>query len=155
MKKKWLMSWGFGCSILFSLTAGAWAGSNITLIVNGQISPAEVRIIEGSSYVPLRAVSELLGAEVQWNDETRTITVKKNSRTISLDEYEQIKEGMTYEQIQQVIGGVGQLVDETGGQGTETYTVMYAYQGEGTVGSNATFVFQGGQLAAKAEIGLE
>ena len=36
-------------------------------------------------YVPLRAVSEALGYEVSWDDETQTATIKKGERTASFD----------------------------------------------------------------------
>lgn len=38
----------------------------------------------GSTYVPLRAISEQLGAEVSWNEETQTVTITKESTTIEI-----------------------------------------------------------------------
>lgn len=38
----------------------------------------------GSTYVPLRAISEQLGAQVSWNAETQTVTITKEGTTIEL-----------------------------------------------------------------------
>ncbi|MBS3947199.1 MAG: hypothetical protein KGZ57_02680 [Dethiobacter sp.] len=60
-------------SLVFA--GGVWASPAITLIVNGQRATAEVRVINGVSFLPLRAVAELLGVPVHWDGKTRTITV--------------------------------------------------------------------------------
>ena len=48
-----------------------------TALVNGKETvidcPAEIR--EGRTFVPLRFISEALGATVNWNSETKTITI--------------------------------------------------------------------------------
>ncbi|MDP5276395.1 stalk domain-containing protein [Chengkuizengella axinellae] len=46
-------------------------GKSITLL-----QPS--KIIEGSTMVPLRFVSEAFGADVNWNQDTRTVTIKTN-----------------------------------------------------------------------------
>jgi hypothetical protein len=76
MKKKFLISLGLVSLMLFSMAFGAFAAAKITLIVNGKTANADVKIIDGSSYVPLRAVSQLLGADVNWDGTTKTITIK-------------------------------------------------------------------------------
>lgn len=58
----------------------------ITVTVNGQLinfdqPPA---IIDGRTLVPLRAIFESLGATVDWNGETQTVTSKRGSTSISL-----------------------------------------------------------------------
>ena len=35
-------------------------------------------IISERTFVPIRFVADELGAEVQWNDETKTVTIIKN-----------------------------------------------------------------------------
>lgn len=68
---------GLGVALVASLVfaGGVWASPAITLIVNGQRSAAEVRIINGVTFLPLRAVATLLGVPVHWDGRTRTITV--------------------------------------------------------------------------------
>ncbi|MEK5089700.1 glycoside hydrolase family protein [Paenibacillus sp. FSL M8-0228] len=46
------------------------------VIVNGK-TIADVKMINGTTYVPLRAVGEAWGATVEWNGKTNTATVKK------------------------------------------------------------------------------
>lgn len=41
-------------------------------------------IIDGRTLVPLRAIFEVLGATVEWNGDTKTVTSKKGSTSISL-----------------------------------------------------------------------
>ncbi|WP_052487199.1 copper amine oxidase N-terminal domain-containing protein [Gordoniibacillus kamchatkensis] len=62
---------------LTAFGAGVYAASDIRLLVHGKQVNADVRIIDGSSYVPLRAVSEALGMDVNWDNATRTISIKK------------------------------------------------------------------------------
>lgn len=52
----------------------AWFNS-ITIKVNGEQVAAENFIYEGTTYVPLRAISELLGDEVKWDEHTRTVEI--------------------------------------------------------------------------------
>ena len=37
-------------------------------------------IINDRTYVPIRFVAEELGAEVQWNEETKTVTIIKDNQ---------------------------------------------------------------------------
>ncbi|AFC29453.1 stalk domain-containing protein [Paenibacillus mucilaginosus] len=60
---------------LGSAAVGVYAASDLKLFVNGKPSPSVVENINGSSYVPLRAVAEMLGAEVKWNGDSRTIHI--------------------------------------------------------------------------------
>lgn len=52
-------------------------GSN-EVIVNGEnkMLDAMPRVIAGTTYVPLRFVSEALGADVSWDNATRTVTIE-------------------------------------------------------------------------------
>ena len=52
-------------------------------------------IEEGRTLVPLRAIFEAIGAEVDWDDNTKTVTVKKDGTEISLtiDDKTAVKNG--------------------------------------------------------------
>lgn len=76
------------------------------------------------------------------------------SVTITLSEFNSIENGMTYEQVVQIVGGEGTLLSEVGEKNDELYTVMYSYEGT-EVGASANFTFQNNKLIAKAQIGLE
>jgi outer membrane protein assembly factor BamE (lipoprotein component of BamABCDE complex) len=75
--------------------------------------------------------------------------------TINMAKFEQIQNGMTYEQVQQIVGGEGSVVSESGQKGTEYYTVMIEYKGEGNLGANASLMFQGNKLDNKSQFGLK
>jgi hypothetical protein len=63
-----------------SFAFGVYAASDIKLLINGKSVDTPVEIIEGSSYVPLRVVSEALGAEVKWDGDSRTITINGGAK---------------------------------------------------------------------------
>jgi hypothetical protein len=75
MKKKVLLTTVGSCVIAASFAGGVYAASAIKLIVNGVQTKAEAKIINNSTYVPLRAAAEMLGAEVKWDGKTNTVTV--------------------------------------------------------------------------------
>ena len=58
----------------------------ITVKINGQLVNFDQPpiIIDGRTLVPLRAIFEALGATVDWNGNTQTVTSKKGSTSISL-----------------------------------------------------------------------
>lgn len=75
--------------------------------------------------------------------------------SITIDEFNKIQNGMTYDQVKEIIGGDGDITSETGEAGTSMHTVMYEYPGEGGLGANASLMFQGGKLMNKSQFGLE
>ena len=75
--------------------------------------------------------------------------------TVTLDEFNQVQNGMTYDEVVAIVGGEGNLISESGDKGTEFYTVMYDYTGEGDLGANASFMFQGNKLQNKSQFGLK
>ncbi|MBQ4087388.1 MAG: copper amine oxidase N-terminal domain-containing protein [Clostridia bacterium] len=60
---------------------------NVKIYANGArlFSDAEPYIDEGTTYVPLRAVSESFGAEVIWSEETGTATVQCGGHTVMIN----------------------------------------------------------------------
>jgi hypothetical protein len=81
--------------------------------------------------------------------------VESSEVTVTLDEFNKLQNGMTYEEVIAIIGGEGNLLSESGEKGTELYTVMYDYKGEGDLGANANFMYQGGKLQNKSQFGLK
>ena len=49
--------------------------NSVNLEVNGKKVEADNILYNGTTYVPLRAVAEILGKEVGWNQETRTASI--------------------------------------------------------------------------------
>ena len=61
---------------VLTVSAGALADDNITVTVNGNnVSFVEITpfIENDHTLVPMREIFEALGADVQWDDETRTV----------------------------------------------------------------------------------
>ncbi|MBO8164712.1 MAG: hypothetical protein H0Z34_13505 [Brevibacillus sp.] len=78
-----------------------------------------------------------------------------NPPTMSKAEFDAIQNGMTYEEVVQIVGGEGELLSETGTPGDPSHTVMYMWEGEGDIGANANAMFQGGKMISKSQIGLK
>lgn len=76
----------FTTILLASVTIPVMANDNITVKIDGQQIAFDVQpqIINSRTMVPLRAIFEALGATVDWNSETQTVTSTKNNTTISL-----------------------------------------------------------------------
>jgi len=74
---------------------------------------------------------------------------------ISKAEFDKLQNGMTYEQVVEIIGGECTLESESGDKGTELYTVMYGCDGEGDLGANVQLMFQGGKMESKTQLGLK
>jgi hypothetical protein len=75
MKKKIFIGLGLVGLIALSISIGAYAASDIKLFINGSAINADIQIVNGSSYVPLRVVTESLGGKVVWDGDARTITI--------------------------------------------------------------------------------
>ncbi|PLR79539.1 hypothetical protein CVD25_21820 [Bacillus canaveralius] len=81
--------------------------------------------------------------------------VERSDVTVTLDEFNEVQNGMSYEEVVSIIGGEGTILSESGEKGSDLYTVMYEYKGESGLGANANFMFQGNKLQNKAQFGLE
>ena len=62
--------------LFFACTCGTALANDWTIEVNGTPIDAEVKIVEGRSLIPLRAVGEALGLEVNYSDISKYITLK-------------------------------------------------------------------------------
>ena len=79
-----------------------------------------------------------------------------NPSTISLEDFNAISTGMTYEEVVNIIGSEGEVLSEVDiGMGEEYKTTMYTWKGEGSLGANANVTMQGGKVTAKAQLGLK
>lgn len=87
--------------------------------------------------------------------ETKKPAVNKNNPGISLAEFKEIKNGMSYEEVVKIVGGEGEVQSEVGEESDQYYTVAYSFQGEKGFGSNVILMFQGGKLNTKSQAGLK
>lgn len=72
--------------------------------------------------------------------------------TASMEEYEKLTTGMSYEEACRIIGGKGREMSKAEVAGTTT--VMYAWDGNGGMGANMNAMFQNNRLTTKAQFGL-
>lgn len=104
-----------GCTVEIDLEQRIlkiYSSSGVSITLNGTPINFDVApIIEnGRTLVPLRAIFEALGAIVEWNDDTQTVTAQKDDITVSLQigSNELIKNGherITLDVSAQLIGG--------------------------------------------------
>lgn len=74
--------------------------------------------------------------------------VETSDIEITLEQFNKLENGMTKEQVFEILGGEGAVVSESGD------VVMYSYNGK-SLGGNASLMFQGGKLMNKTQLGLE
>lgn len=71
---------------------------------------------------------------------------------ITIDQYNSIETGMTYDEVVALLGGEGTLLSDTELAGSTSQIYMW----EGTsLGANANITFSDGKVVAKAQYGLE
>ncbi|MDD2413993.1 MAG: DUF3862 domain-containing protein [Eubacteriaceae bacterium] len=85
---------------------------------------------------------------------TTAQTSTSSSTTITLDQFNQIQTGMTYDEVTAIVGSPGVVQSEVD-IGDETYkTTIYSWDGA-SYGSSANVTIQGGTVTSKSQYGLE
>ena len=67
--------------VMLMISATAFAASKLTLMVNGKKLNADVKVINGVSYVPLKAVAEALDSTVAFDQKKNQINITKKGAT--------------------------------------------------------------------------
>ena len=80
-------------------------------------------------------------------------TPKEDTALITLEEYNRLHTGMTYEHCCEIIGVYGTLTSEV--VIMDIKTTVYTWKGNGGLGSNAVLTFQDGYLSSRVMIGLK
>ncbi len=80
------------------------------------------------------------------------ITDTVQTAVITIQQYEQIEEGMTYEKVVEIIGGEGEAISESNTE--EAVTVVYMWEGSDGI-SNAIITFFNDVVFSKAQTGLQ
>ena len=91
------------------------------------------------------------GETAQNNTETSSITNIQKQEKVTLEKFNQIQTGMTYQQVVDIIGEEGTLSTESS-FGNQTMQIYYWYASNGI--SNTTISFSNGKVSAKSQIGL-
>ncbi|KEK22783.1 DUF3862 domain-containing protein [Bacillus gaemokensis] len=82
-----------------------------------------------------------------------TIAEKKKKETIDVNLFSQIKEGMTYNEVKELIGVEGDLLTEQGNNSAENHKQTFAWKGN-TPQSFAEITFLDGKVRSKSQRGL-
>lgn len=78
------------------------------------------------------------------------LSLQPTDSKITLDKYNQVKEGMTYEQVKAILGE-GEITSQVKIMDAES--IIYSWVNKD--GSNANFTFSGNKLEAKAQLNLK
>lgn len=78
--KKIILSMLFAVTILCSFGFVAGAEEDIKVLLNDKYIEFDVKpqLLSGRTMVPMRAIFEALGAEIEWHEETRSVTAVKD-----------------------------------------------------------------------------
>lgn len=79
--------------------------------------------------------------------------VKNASEYITLEEYNKIETGMTYEQVVEIVGSNGTVSSQVEANGYKI--VIITWYGNGVAGSNANVTFTNNAVTGKAQVGLK
>lgn len=94
-----------------------------------------------------------VGAATSINDTTNPTSSQTSENTrATLEKFNQIQTGMTYQEVVEIMGEEGTLSTESS-YGNQTMQIYYWYAKNGI--SNATISFTNGIVSAKSQIGLE
>jgi len=88
---------------------------------------------------------------------SRAVQQQKISSGITLDEYNQIKNGMSYQQVVSIIGVEGESISENsmdGIPGVMKSVSTKAYLWQNSDGSNMMVMFQNNKMIQKSQFGL-
>lgn len=93
--------------------------------------------------------------QFNWEDiqQSKYTGITNDSEYITKNEFNAIKNGMTYSKVVSIIGSSGELSSSNsyGGYIIEIYT----WWGKGALGANAMITFENGKVTSKAQAGLE
>ncbi len=85
--------------------------------------------------------------------EEEVTEVPENDEKITLEEYNKIQNGMSYDEVVSIVGSPG---TDTATSGAGGFTIrMVSWEGNGMLGSNANVTFTNGAVSGKAQFGLE
>lgn len=85
----------------------------------------------------------------------KTKDTEQQSEKITLEKFNKIETGMTYQEVVDIIGEEGTILSESNITGNEEYhTIMYSWKAKDGI-ANANVTVQGGKVVSKAQIGLK
>ncbi|UKS25793.1 copper amine oxidase N-terminal domain-containing protein [Paenibacillus sp. HWE-109] len=83
MKRKILSAFLLILTLGLAATIVVRAASDIRIVIDGKPVDSNVEIVNDSSYVPLRSIAEMFGANVEWDNSSRTINIVSHRRMLN------------------------------------------------------------------------
>jgi hypothetical protein len=80
------------------------------------------------------------------------VPVPLGTEVITKAEYDQITNGLTYDEVEAIAGGPGHLSSRV--EGDAMTTEIFTWDGNGPAGSNANVSFEAGHVTSKAQYAL-
>lgn len=116
----------------FVLTTTAAASENVSVFVNGEKLNSEAYIINDRVFIPLRAVSESLGASVNWDNTTRSASVDLSEEDVVVNTIAAASES--------VVAIVGNYKSAYLSSQAQNYNELYAHGAGVVIKSNGTIL---------------
>lgn len=79
--------------------------------------------------------------------------VSDSSEYITMEEYNKIETGMSYDEVKEIVGSSGEVSSQVETNGIKM--VIITWYGNGVAGSNANVTFTNDGVTAKAQVGLK
>lgn len=99
-------------------------------------------------------VAGIVGTNLMNDEIQKSISgVATSDEYITLDAYNKIETGMTYEEVVEIIGSNG--VETSTVTSNDITISIYTWYGNGVAGSNANVTFTNDEATAKAQVGLK
>lgn len=137
MKRKLCIIAALAVTAVFSLSGCGSAESSATNAGSSETETEAEVLTEAVTEVPTEEVTE----------------VPKNDEKMTLEEYNKIQNGMSYDEVVSIVGSPG---TDTATSGAGGFTIrMVSWEGNGMLGSNANVTFTNGTVSGKAQFGLE
>lgn len=95
----------------------------------------------------MAAVLLILGAGCSSDAKPKEVIITKSK-------YDQVDFNISYEDVQKIVGGPGQVLSESGQPDAPGYSITYQYKGD-KPNSSAKFTFQSDKLTNKSQSNLE
>jgi len=166
----------FTVSVYADSIIGKAIDTTYPLFIDGTRCTVDAVSIEGTSYIPVRKAAEMFGYDVNFSSDVIILAKQKASNqqelfnqqtlqeiyektpnpvepskmeTITLDEYNQLEIGMSYDEVIKTIGGPGRVSNEN------AHSIIYSWYGAQGNSTSANIRFINGKLDEKLQQGLE
>lgn len=81
-----------------------------------------------------------------------TVSPKNNSSKVTLEQFNRLQEGMTYQEVVSILGSEGEILSSSDIAGYKT--IMYMWEGN-SLGGNMNAIFQNDKMISRAQFGLK